>query len=174
MKIGERLLLVFVSIIFIAVMVMLAACVWNTGLLTMVAIYVSNSIFIKIAISAVLLLFAILAARAAFAGVGGNASVATLAATTGEGGIYINIDTISDLASKAVRKVEGVKEIRVKTAVKDEGANIAVKVSLATDTVIPTVSAEIQQAVKADVEMLCGIKVKKVIIQVDNSLQAQK
>ena len=174
MKIGERLLLVFVTIFFFAVMVALAACVWNTSLLVSAVGVITSSVFIKIAVSAVLLIFTILAARAAFVGVGGGDSVATLAATTAEGGIYINIDTISDLASKAVRKVEGVREIRVKTSVKDEGANIAVKVALVNDAIIPTNSAEIQKAVKADVEMLCGIKVNKVVLQVDNSLQAQK
>ena len=51
---------------------------------------------------------------------------------------------------------------------------MAVKVSMAPESVIPEVSAQVQQSVKADIEGLCGIAVKKVVVQVDNSLQSQK
>ena len=109
-----------------------------------------------------------------FAGIGGDAKNVTMAASTEAGGIYINIDTISDLASKAVRKVEGIREIRIKTSMQEGGAYVAVKVSMAPESVIPEVSAQVQQSVKADIEGLCGIAVKKVVVQVDNSLQSQK
>ena len=96
-----------------------------------------------------------------------------MAASTGEGGIYINIDTVSDLANKAVKKIEGVREVRVRTSVGNDGADIKVKVSMVPDAVIPEVSAAVQKSVKNDIETLCGIKVSKVTVQVDNSVQIQ-
>ena len=77
------------------------------------------------------------------------------------------------ILKKAVKKIDGVKEQSVKTNSTKEGVVISVKVSLNPEVVIPEVSAAIQQSVKNDIETLCGILVKNVMIQVDNSLTPQ-
>ncbi len=174
MKIWERLLLVFLALVSIAVLGFFAFSVWNPTALLVLLYEMQQSVYLKIAFSALAFVFAVLSVRIMFAGLGGNAKTVTMAASTEAGGIYINIDTISDLASKAVRKVEGIREIRIRTTMQEGGAYIAVKISMASDCVIPEVSAQVQQSVKTDVEGLCGITVKKVVVQVDNSLQSQK
>ena len=174
MKIGERLLLVFMAIVFFFVAICVGACVWSENVLFTFIDFVYSSVFIKIAVSAVILILTVLSIRSVFVSTGKQKALAALAASTDEGAIYINLDTISDLASKAVKKVEGIRELKVKTVMSEEGANIAIKVALIPDCVIPEVSAEIQKSVKTDIEALCGIAVKKVVIQVDNSLQNQK
>lgn len=174
MKIGERLLLVFMSVIFFGIVLCIGACVWSQEILTMVFAFVETSVFIKIAISAVLLILLVLSFRSMFVSTGKKKINAALAASTDEGGIYINLDTINELASKAVKKIDSVRELKVKTVMADDGANIAVKVALTPESVIPEISAQIQQSIKSDIEALCGIAVKKIIVQVDNSLQTQK
>ena len=172
MKIGERLLLIFMTLVFFAIVVFIGCCLWYAPLLLVVA-YVLQNIYIKIAISAFLILMLVLSFRSMFVSTKKHKNNALMTATTNEGGIYINIDTISALAKKAVKKIDGVKEQIVKTNATKEGVVISVKVSLAPEVVIPEVSASIQQSVKSDIETLCGILVKNVVIQVDNSLASQ-
>lgn len=171
MKIGERLLLIFMTVVFFALVVLIGACIWYTPVLSAVLSVVGSSIYIKIATSAILLVLLVLSFRSMLVSTQKAKDNALMAASTDDGGIYINLDTVSSLATRAVKKIEGVKDLRVKTVMNDEGANIAVKVSLSPDVVIPEVSVSIQQSVKNDIETLCGIRVKKVTIQVDNSLQ---
>lgn len=173
MKIGERLLLIFMTVVFFTLIVLIGACIWYTPVLAAVISVIGSSIYIKITASAVLLILLVLSFRSMLVSTQNAKDNALMAASTDEGGIYINIDTVSALAKSAVKKIDGVKELRVKTVVSDEGASIAVKVALSPEVVIPEISARIQQSVKSDIEILCGIKVKKVTIQVDNSLQPQ-
>ncbi|MBE7091572.1 MAG: alkaline shock response membrane anchor protein AmaP [Clostridiales bacterium] len=173
MKIGERLLLVFMTMVFFALVFIIGCCVWYTPFLALFLEFIGYSIYLKIAISAILLILLVLSFRSMLVSTKKAKNNTLMAASTDEGGIYINLDTVSDLAKRAVKKIDGVKELCVKTVVNDEGAHIAVKVSLAPEVVIPEISVAIQQSVKSDIEALCGIRVKKVTIQVDNSLQSQ-
>lgn len=174
MKVSERLLLVFLALIITSLSVFLGICVWYTDLLWAVYDGLGESIYLRISVSAGLLLLTVLSIRAIFVSTKKNSGVATLAASTGEGGIYINIDTVSDLANKAVKKIEGVREVKVRASVGNEGADIKIKTSMVPDAVIPEVSAAVQKSVKNDIETLCGIKVSKVTVQVDNSVQTQR
>lgn len=176
MKIGERLLLVFMTLVFFAIVVLAGCCLWYAPFfasLKLIVDFALTNIYIKIAISALLVLLLILSFRTMLVSTKKPKNNALMTATTNEGGIYINIDTISALAKKAVKKIDGVKEQNVKTNATKEGVVISVKVSLSPEVVIPEVSAAIQRSVKSDVEALCGILVKNVIIQVDNSLSPQ-
>lgn len=176
MKIGERFLLVFMTLVFFAIVILAGCCLWYAPFfasLKLVVAFVLSNVYIKIAISALLVLLLILSFRAMLVSTKKPKNNALMTATTNEGGIYINIDTISALAKKAVKKIDGVKEQNVKTNSTKEGVVISVKVSLNPEVVIPEVSAAIQQSVKNDIETLCGILVKNVMIQVDNSLTPQ-
>ena len=174
MKIGERILLIFMAVVFFCLVACVGACLWSDIVLDYVLDFVSISVYVKIAISAALLILLVLSIRSTFVSTGKGKSNSALAASTEEGGIYINLDTINSLAEKSVKKIEDVNDLKVRTAMSEEGAVIAIKVALSPECVIPEVSANIQQVVKMDIETLCGIAVKKINIQVDNSLQTQK
>ncbi|MBR2860791.1 MAG: alkaline shock response membrane anchor protein AmaP [Clostridia bacterium] len=174
MKVGERLLLIFLALAFIATLVCVCACVWSGLVFATVISFVGASVYVKIAVTGVCTILCVLAVRGIFVGIKSTTKPVAVAAINGEGGVYISIDTVSDLAAKAVKKTEGVREIKVRTFMKDGGANIFIKVALAADSVIPEVSKEIQQTVKGDIEALCGLTVKKIDVQVDNSIQTQK
>ncbi len=170
MKIGERLLLIFMALVFTVMAVFIASCMWSAPIMATVT-ELAGVLYIKIAVSAVLLLLIILSVRATFVSVSAAKKPNALAATTDDGGIYITVDTIDGLAQRAVKRVNGVKDIRVHSTMIESGVSVSVKVALAPETVIPDASAEIQHNVKNDIEMLCGIAVSKVNIQVDDSLQ---
>lgn len=173
MRVSERLLLIFYGLLAVSLSLCAGVAVWYSQAFYLVFKAIDGSVYMRIAISGVLLVIAFIAVRAMFVGVKKEKSVATLAASTPEGGIYINIDTVSDLAVKAVKKVESVREVKVRTSISEGGADIAVKVSMNFEAVIPEVSSLVQQSVKSDIETLCGIKVSRVTVQVDNSFQTQ-
>lgn len=175
MKIGERILLIFVAFVTVALVTVFAVCLWSPRVMLYVGEFLDSSVAVRVAITAVLALIALLSIRTTWVGLSKRADkIAALAAATAEGGIYINLETINELAARATRKVPAVREIRVKTAIVDQGAALAIKVSLDKDTVIPETSAQIQQNVKSDIETLCGIAVHKVSVQVDNSLVSKQ
>ncbi len=174
MKIGERILLIFMSIVFFFLVACVGACLWSDKVLAYALYFVDISVYVKIAITAALLILLVLSIRSIFVSTGKGKENSALAASTNEGGIYINLDTINNLAEKAVKKIADVRDMKVRTVMTKEGAAIGIKVSLSHECVIPEVSATVQQIVKTDIESLCGIAVKKINIQVDNSLQTQK
>ncbi len=173
MRVSERLLLVFYGLLVVSLSVCAGVLIWYSESLWLVFKGIEDSVYLRIAISGVLSVIAFIAVRAMFVGIKKESAGATLAASTQDGGIYINIDTVSDLAVKAVKKVESVREVKVRTSIAEGGADIAVKASMSYDAVIPEVSAAVQQSVKSDIETLCGIKVSRVTVQVDNSFQTQ-
>ncbi len=170
MKAGERLLLIFMTLVFTVICIFIASCMWSAPLFDAVKT-LSDVLYIKIAVSAVLLALIILSVRAAFVSAGSAKKPSTLAATTAEGGIYISIDTIDELAQRAVKRVNGVKETHVRSFMVENGVSVTVKTAFSPEIVIPDASAEVQQNVKNDIETLCGIAVSKVNIQVDNTVQ---
>lgn len=174
MKIGERLLLILLAILLVCLMAVLGVAVWYGPFLDALLSVIASSVFLKILVSACLLLFAILGIRAVFIGVGSSRKNVAMAASTNEGNIYINLTSICALAVKAGQKVDQVLGIRVHTEIAPQGADIAVKACLADNAVIPEVSAEIQKSIKADVEAMCGIAVHKVVVQIDNDMVKSK
>lgn len=172
MKVSERILLILVSLVVIALLAGLVACLWSENLEWAVHEFFSASygIYVKIAATGVAAVLAVLLIRLWFSGLGAseNATAARVASTDA-GGIYINLSTISDLATKAVKKTEGVLQTTVRTKIGNEGAIIAVRASLASDAVIPEVSAGIQKNVKTDIETYCGLPVAGITVQIDNT-----
>ena len=103
MKVWERVLLVFLALVFIALLGFLAFSVWNPTALIVLLYSLQQSVYLKIAFSALSLVFVVLSFRIMFAGIGGDAKNVTMAASTEAGGIYINIDTIRDFKILVMR-----------------------------------------------------------------------
>lgn len=173
MKIGERIFLILVDLLLVAIFAFGIFLVWNANLdqIETAIQLLSNNIYLKIAVTAILLLLIVIVLRLMFVGVVKKSKNVFLAATTESGEIYINLNTIREITTKTARRNDKVKEVRVTPKIKKKGANIFVKIALSLDAVIPEESASLQQAIKQDVEDLCGIKVQKVVVQIDNSIQ---
>lgn len=171
MKIGERLLLILMSLVSIVLLGLFAVAIWNTAVMQQLLVIIFASRLTQIISTGVALIIAILMLRLMFISTGSRKKKVCLAATTSSGEIYINLESISDLAQKAAKRSEYVKEVRVRTLMDKQGANIYVKVAFAPNAIIPTESALLQESIKKDIEDFCGIRVEKISIQVDNSLQ---
>ena len=173
MKIGERIFLILVALLLVAIFSFGIFLVWNINLTqieTALTLLRSN-FYLRVAASAILLILIVVVLRLMFVGVVKKSKNVFLAAITDSGEIYINLDTLRDIAVKTARRNPKVLEARVTPKIKKAGAIISVKIALALDAVIPEESASLQKAIKQDVEDLCGIKVQKVVVQIDNSIQ---
>lgn len=173
MKIGERIFLILVALLLVGIFSFGIFLVWNANLAQVenAITLLKDNFYLKIAATTVLLLLIIVILRLMFVGVVKKSKNVFLAAMTESGEIYINLNTIRDIAVKTARRNDKVHEVRVTPKIKKKGANIFVKVALKLDAVIPEESVSLQQAIKQDVEDLCGIKVQKVVVQIDNSIQ---
>lgn len=173
MKISERIFLIIVALLLVAIFSFGAFLVWNANLaqIQTVLTHISDNFYLKIAVTAILMLLIVVVLRIMFVGVVKKSKNVFLAATTESGEIYINLNTIRDIAVKTACRNDKVHEVRVIPKIKKKGANIFVKTALSLDAVIPQESVLLQQAIKQDVEDLCGIIVQKVVVQIDNSIQ---
>ncbi len=173
MKIGERIFLILVALLLVAMFSCGIFLVWNIEIAQIETAFslLNDNFYLKVAVTAILLILITVVLRLMFVGVCKKSKNVFLAAITDSGEIYINLDTIRDISVKTARRNEKVREVRVTPKVKKTGAFIWVKVALNLDAVIPEESASLQQAIKQDIEDLCGIKVQKVTIQIDNSIQ---
>jgi len=174
MKALDRFFLIVFAFFVTAAMLCIGACLWVPNVQAFAVSVMDAELFIKLAVSAILLLIIVYAIGIMFIGTGKSANASTLAARTDGGGIYITIGTINELAVKAAKKAEGVREALIKTDITEKGARIAVKASLLQSAIIPEVSASIQKNIKSDIEALCGIAVVNVAVQIDNSLDRKK
>jgi len=85
------------------------------------------------------------------------------------GQIFITITAVEQIVLKTVRTLTGVRESRPVIKSTRPGLKIYLHLLLVPDTVVPELTAELQQLVKAEVERLVGVPVLEVKVLVDDS-----
>ncbi|MBH5318063.1 alkaline shock response membrane anchor protein AmaP [Paenibacillus sp. GSMTC-2017] len=88
------------------------------------------------------------------------------------GDIRISIETIENLALKTAVKQRGVKDIKARVRANDAGLEIVLRAIIDGEHSIPTLTEEIQRAVKEHIEEITGIPVTNVAVFVANVIQA--
>lgn len=84
------------------------------------------------------------------------------------GDVKISLETISNLALKAAHRIRGLKDVKTKVTVKDEGLILSLKLNVEGDRPIPDLSEELQTTVKAYVEDIAGVPVSDITVYVAN------
>lgn len=84
------------------------------------------------------------------------------------GEIEISMETLENLSLKAVSKVKGIHEVKAQVRTAEQGLRIKLKCLVDGEMVIPQLSAEMQKAAKAHVELIAGIPVHQVVIRIAN------
>ncbi|RIX53397.1 alkaline shock response membrane anchor protein AmaP [Paenibacillus nanensis] len=87
------------------------------------------------------------------------------------GDIRISIETIENLSLKAASKQKGVKDLRARVRASDAGLEIVLRAVVDGETAIPSLTEEIQRAVKTHIEDITGIPVINVAVFVANVIQ---
>jgi membrane protein implicated in regulation of membrane protease activity len=84
------------------------------------------------------------------------------------GQVRVSLPAIESLAEKTVSSVEGVKEARARVEALPQGINIILKVIVAPDVNIPSLSEDMQRLVKDKIYNVVGIAVNEVQVAVES------
>lgn len=87
------------------------------------------------------------------------------------GEIRISLETIENLALKAVNRQRGVKDIRTRIRIGENGLDITIRTVVDGESSIVELTEEIQRSVKEHVEEIAGIPVANVAVFVANVVQ---
>lgn len=85
------------------------------------------------------------------------------------GQIFITIPAVEQVILKSARSLAGVREARPVIKSLRTGIKVYLHLLVAPDTVIPELTAELQQVVKAEVEHMVGIPVLEIKVLVDDT-----
>ncbi|MEY4480050.1 MAG: hypothetical protein RLZZ267_728 [Bacillota bacterium] len=89
------------------------------------------------------------------------------------GEIQVSMETLESLSLKAVSRIKGIHEVKANVRVAESGLTIKLRCLMDGDVSIPTISEEMQKAVKEHVQMISGIPVNQVTINVSNIQRSQ-
>ncbi|NIK67608.1 MULTISPECIES: alkaline shock response membrane anchor protein AmaP [unclassified Paenibacillus] len=101
-----------------------------------------------------------------------SSSAPSIDQRTDFGDIRISIETIENLALKAAGKQRGVKDLKARIQASDSGLNIILRAVVDGENSIPSLTEEIQKAVKDHVEEIAGIPVSNVAVYIANVIQS--
>lgn len=88
------------------------------------------------------------------------------------GDIRISIETVENLALKCAGRTRGVKDLRARVRVGSAGIEVTIRSMVDGETSIPTLTEEMQAAVKSHIEEITGIPVASVSVYIANIVQS--
>lgn len=103
----------------------------------------------------------------------GGGAAPSIDQRTEYGDIRISLETVENLALKAASRQRGVHDLRARIRVTDAGIDISIRAVVDGESVIPTLSEDMQRAVKDYVEEITGIPVANVSVYVANIMRSQ-
>lgn len=87
---------------------------------------------------------------------------------TALGDVRISLSAVENLVRRVARGIKGVRDVKAEV-VQEQGSLVAeIRGTLSPDVSIPDVSAEIQSAVRSQVQRVVGVEVTEVRIRVEN------
>ena len=174
-RVVDKLLLFLYSLV-IAIISIVMFCVgfeWVDESLAVDAIsklYRSNTIQLAVIISSAVL-FLVSLRFLIVSLTRSNSSAQSVDQRTEYGDVRISIETMENLALKAAMKQKGIKDLRARVHASDAGMDIVLRAVVDGETSIPSLTEEVQKAVKSYVEEITGIPVTNVTVFVANIIQ---
>lgn len=92
--------------------------------------------------------------------------------STEYGNVQITVETLESLAIHATRRVRGVRDLKARIAVRENGTAVHMKVTVDGETPIPDLTQQIQQAVKERIETIAGVELSEVTVLVAEVAQS--
>jgi len=90
------------------------------------------------------------------------------------GDIRISVETVENLALKAAQRTKGIKDLKARVSVTSNGLEIIIRTLVDGESSIPSLTEEIQQTVKTQIEEVTGIPVASVSVYVANVIQTNQ
>ena len=84
------------------------------------------------------------------------------------GEVRICFKAVENLVLKASKSIKGIREVKTKIVFSDSGVVIFLRAVIYPDQIIPQLTAELQAAVKDDVEKITGSSVAEVKVMIEN------
>jgi len=103
-----------------------------------------------------------------------EASDAVLVKDGANGQIFITIPAVEQVVLKSARALPGVRETRPVIKNIHQGLKIYLHLLVVPDTIVPELTANLQQVVKADVERMVGVPVLEVRVLVDDTEKRER
>ena len=175
LKAGQRALIVLLSLMLIAIIIALILCCWGAitpGDISSALQYLSDNLWANALITVLGALIAVYAFCMMFVASKQPEPTQALIKVTDNGTIHITLATLTALAVKYSRSVAGIRDVRVSTAVMADGVQVSIRAAVINDSVIPEVTAKVQQTVRDNIESMVGLHVIEVKVIVDNSITA--
>ena len=88
------------------------------------------------------------------------------------GRVRIAVSAIEQMVKQAVGAIGGIAEMKISISSEDDAIAIVVNVSIVAGTHVPTVTLNIQRAIRQFVEMNCGVAVRSVSISINGVTNA--
>lgn len=82
------------------------------------------------------------------------------------GNVQITVETLESLATHAARRIRGIRDLKARIAVRENGTAVHMKVAVDGETPIPDLTQQIQQAVKERIETIAGVELTEVTVLV--------
>lgn len=114
------------------------------------------------------LIFLFVSLRLLVSGFSTKKPSSSLLTTTELGIIRVSVNTLDNLAQKAVRSFEQIKEAKSIIIPDTDGVKIQLKITILPEVKMPELTQNIQARVKEYVEQLSGISVKEVQVYIDS------
>lgn len=118
--------------------------------------------------------FLVVSLRLLLAGFMRGKPTSTLLKHTELGAIRVSVQTLDNLAQKAVRSFAEIKDVKSVVLPDADGVRIQLKITVMPDVHMPDLTQNLQQKVKEYTEGLSGIPVKEVQVYVDNLTSGQR
>ena len=176
MKYFEKFILIIFSIIII--IESLGIILYSTEMLNIkpildkiVGFFIANKT-VSIVIGAVLALFGLIGM---FAGSNNSEDMKTgLAISSEKGTTYITKDTFDSIILSIARNYPELRNIKVETIVSEEGITANVYAMILPDTVVPTLTAKLQENIKSSVLKQTTVEIKEANIKIKGVYKKKK
>ena len=170
MSIIWRLVLFLYNLIIIALAVIaLALATGQKEPVYYLNIFLANpqNAFILAAASIGLLIIAVIVLFKVLRADSGPTLIVLRSDTRGE--VMISIPAVNTLIMKAVKKVEGSKEVKAKIKPGSKGLTVQVRTLVDPEYNVPELTENMQEVIINDLETIGGLKIDKVIVLVDET-----
>ncbi len=167
-----RLLDRIVLIIYSLVLSLISIVIIMMGFHILPEYYIKNFAYLfrtyRYIIGIIGIVFLILSIRVMLSGMRGESSGRSISRQTQLGEVRISVITLQNIAERAVKGIEGVKEVKSRALLNNDGAVMKINLVVATNIKLPELVVEVQKLVKNEVESVTGINVAEVKVYIDN------
>ncbi|HBM80160.1 MAG: alkaline shock response membrane anchor protein AmaP [Clostridiales bacterium] len=169
MNIFSRIILSIYMLVMIFVSICIVLLPFNLIPIRSISNYIGGNIYNNWYISLIgLLLLAVSVELLLSMTKGGNHSSRGIIKPAENGDIKISVETFESLALRAVKQISGIRDVKVRVLLREDGISVLVKLLIMPDINIPNIVQEAQDKIKEYIESLTEVGVKDVVVDVDN------